>query len=231
MPEKKKRPPTKFWLFLLLWVIGYMASWGLTIGTNQVLYQHLPYDFTSSITASFSFWRTGQFVLSGGLGAIPFIPIILWQKYLLKSRLHHSMLYWRRSSYTALFVGAGCLQLLARSFAHSNLTYTQQTNQMPLALQALILVMCPALVQWYLLRKTFQYAWIWLLANLVGGLLFAIPLRDYDLYTLYNQAGAFAVAAVLQSVVTGITLFWILRPEMAYPALHQDKTGTSTDLS
>lgn len=213
MLEKKKRPPTKFWLFLLLWVIGYMASWGLTMGANQALYQYLPYNFTSSITASFSFWRTGQFVLSGGLGAIPFIPIILWQKYLLKSRLYQPMRGWRRYSLMALFAEVVVLQVIAQMIAQSNLTYTQQARQFPLAWQVLILVMCPALAQWRLLRKVFPQAWLWLLANLVSGLLFAIPLSAYDLYSLYHQAGAFVAAAVLQSVVTGATLFWIWRTQ------------------
>ena len=71
------------------------------------------------------------------------------------------------------------------------------------ALQAMILVGTPAVLQWTVLRRYVDQAWVWVLASFTGSNLFSFPISN-----LPGLAGA-VVAIATYALVTGIIMLWL----------------------
>lgn len=127
---------------------------------------------------------------------------------LMRDHLHWNPQDWRRNSAFGGMVG-GALVLLMPSA-----TQTVLSDQTQLLLIMPIFAFCLSIAQWWTLRHTAQEAWLWILGNVVGGIVFSglFFLNQPTLATEFDKLlllGLWVIAVLSQAAVTGIVMLWL----------------------
>lgn len=77
--------------------------------------------------------------------------------------------------------------------------YTLLNNLLPMT----VFIGMVSVAQWAVLRRYVDDGWLWVLANLVGGIVFAMLLNSQD------SSGGWLGAVLAQGAVTGVILLWL----------------------
>lgn len=209
--------------FLIGWLVGgvlvypivmmiFAALWGgiaLTVGS---FYRPGSNEFMDFIGLC-----TGILVSGAAVG----FSVGIVQRWLLRRYLCWTADGWRRYSTLGGSLGA-VVAALAYGFARA-LIYRRMGGDYPRSIDMAAMVMMPlfigvmSVLQWMTLRHAVKQALLWVLANVVGGLIFSgmlwinAPRMDSDI------AWVAAFIAVLgQAFVTGIVMLWLFE-KLAYP--------------
>ncbi|MCA9881972.1 MAG: hypothetical protein KC615_14520 [Anaerolineae bacterium] len=167
------------------------------------------------------------FVLAGG--AIGFSIGVL-QRYVLRNVLYWTADYWRVSSTIGGIIGAivlGLLMLITDQYLLEDTLFTLAA--MPIFATIL------GVAQMFALRVAVSHSWLWVLANLVGGLVFAgLSMRNSldprAWGELIGTLGLGILGAMAQGIVTGYILLFLFE-RMAYPFISEDKPNAPEKIS
>ena len=134
---------------------------------------------------------TNAVLMGMGMG----IPVAIVQYRIIRKLLQVKLRYWiPMSSIGWLF--SGILLFL-----------TSTEFPVEISAQILLFFLVPATLQSIILRHYIRNAWLWMLANAVGGIMLALPITTArSLEVLVLTAGG-----ILQTIVTGIIIFWLFR--------------------
>lgn len=131
------------------------------------------------------------------VGLVPGMVIAATQRWLLRYAHRVNLKGWLLVS--AIGWGLGGLSL----------SFIRETDSMFIYLSGLFVL--PALLQWLVLRRHLQNAWLWILAAVVSTALFTIPsISNYDTWQTILAASG------LQGAVTGMSLLWLLGVRKAH---------------
>ncbi|MCU0511639.1 MAG: hypothetical protein MUE40_03620 [Anaerolineae bacterium] len=145
------------------------------------------------------------------------------QRYLLRRHLYWTADGWRRASVVGGVVGG-----LAAGGAVSLLSDAARLNDMWLLLPMPVYITVVSVFQWAALRPATRQAWLWVLANLVGGLVYSglIVMNQPPAYSrTYEETTLllFGLAVLAQGFITGFVMLWLFE-KFAYP-LDNDGDG------
>jgi len=130
-----------------------------------------------------------------------------WQTRLIHEHLHWHLPGWGRFSAAGGVLGMGFL-LLVGSFLKQWLPEYTYLTMMPLYIAGL------STMQWFILRKTSHEAWLWVLGNIVAGIVFSGLLFfnqpvPFSPFSRVLTLGLWIIAAGAQGFITGIVLLWL----------------------
>ena len=130
------------------------------------------------------------------------------QENLIDYHLHWSLKGWTRLSMLGGFFGG--VLVVAKALAFQSLAghpYLLMLN-MPLY------VLCLSIAQWLILRNVAREAWLWILGNVVGGIVFSgilflnQPSPTHPAYG-WILLGLWGLATLGQGIITGIIILWL----------------------
>lgn len=155
--RKAKLKNDTFWQrqtlpFIALWTAIYVATWfgawGLITRIN--IYRYLP----------------GQYGLNFIVAFITLLPALI-QVQLIERMMGQSMRRWMLYSLFGSGISMGILTVLT--------SILREESVIPLALA---LMLPTTILQTIWLRRRVHSAWMWILASIVGSIIFSIPFRD-----------------------------------------------------
>jgi hypothetical protein len=218
MTEVEIRPRA----FLIGWLVGGVLVYPIVIMVFAALWGGLALVF-------------GSFYKPGNSGIIDFIGLTAGvlisgaaigftvgsvQRWLLRRYLCWTADRWRRYSAIGGMIGAAVATLtygFARALIYRRTGYYPGSMDMAMMVLMPLFVGVVSVLQWMTLRYAVKQALLWVLANVVGGLIFSgmlwinAPRMDSD------SAWIAAFIAVLgQAFVTGIVMLWLFE-KLAYP--------------
>lgn len=217
--------------FLIGWLVGgvlvypivvmlFAALWGALALVFGSFYRPGTSDVMDFIGAIVGVLVTGA-VIGFSMGAV--------QRWLLRRYLCWTADRWRRYSTLGGAIGAVVAALaygFARTMIYRRTGYYMGSMDMAAMVLMPLFVGIVSVLQWMTLRYAVKQALLWVLANVVGGLIFSgmlwinAPRMDSDV------AWMAAVIAVLgQAFVTGITMLWLFE-RLAYPIHDEDDDVT-----
>jgi hypothetical protein len=222
--------------FLIGWLVGGVLVYPIVVMIFAALWGGLALVFSSFYRPGTSgvidfIGAVGGVLLSGAaigfsLGAV--------QRWLLRRYLCWTADGWRRYSIIGGALGAG-VAALAYGFARA-LIY-RRTGYYPGSMDMAAMVLMPlfigivSVLQWMTLRYAVKQALLWVLANVVGGLIFSgmlwinAPRMDSDA----SWIAAF-IAVLGQAFVTGIVMLWLFE-KLAYPIQDVDDVEPLTNIN
>jgi hypothetical protein len=168
-----------------------------------------------------------QLVVAGGLaaliGTVIGICVGIIQRTLLRRYLCWTADYWRR--YTALGGALGAVLVVGAFMAVSELVPDHLAEQ--LTSEGLPLLTMPffmagvSFLQWRALRQATRGAALWILANIVAGIVFGglIVMNQPPMYTRNYSTimlGLVSLAVLVQGLITGFVMMWFFE-RLAYP--------------
>lgn len=213
--------------FLIGWLVGGVLVYPIVVMIFAALWGGLALVFGS-------FYRPGTSGVIDFIGAVAGVLISgaaigfsvgAVQRWLLRRYLCWTADRWRRYSAIGGALGAG-VAVLAYSFVRAIIA--RRTGYYPNSTDMAAMVMMPLLIgiisvlQWMTLRYAVKQALLWVLANVVGGLIFSgmlwinAPRMDSDAAWI-----AVFIAVLGQAFVTGVTMLWLFE-KLAYPILDDD---------
>lgn len=204
MVQQRSNGAIGFWEFWLYWIIAHGLIWLasqilILFGVNFLTLIGLPLALV-------------LFIVNMATFALPGAWIAFTQRVLIRFRFGLYLNDWRRYSAAGWLAGGALFALL---------TPLAFTATIPSTLIFALVFTVPALAQWRVLRRTIkQRAWLWVLANIVAGILFTLPIET----ALVADSGLLLMGAgVLQGAVTGILLHQIMVESQQ--AARKRKTG------
>jgi len=208
--------------FLIGWLVGGVLVYPIVVMIFAALWGGLALVF-------------GNFYRPGTSGAIDFIGAMggvllsgaaigfsvgAVQRWLLRRYLCWTADRWRRYSVIGGALGAGVAALaygFARALIYRRTGYYPGSTDMAAMVLMPLFVGIVSVLQWMILRYAVKQALLWVLANVVGGLIFSgmlwinAPRMDSDA----SWIAAF-IAVLGQAFVTGIVMLWLFE-KLAYP--------------
>lgn len=210
--------------FLLWWVACAVMVWPLAVVALAVVIMPLgilfnilrPIPYNSSFPDGV---MVVGFVLLAGLVIAGVVGNL--QRWLLRVRLYWAADRWRMWTMTGGLVGAAVVGagrwLLDRTVSYS------VAEDLSLLLAMPVFILFVSLGQWIALRNAVRDAWMWVLANVVAGIVFGGLLTN-------NQSGGVVIlgAAVLtQGIITGFVMLHLFEKKLLpmQPEAEEGKTG------
>ena len=177
-PKKKKVGEYRLnsWQFLLIWVGIHILVWLVVWFILDNMGRFNPLELFNAI------------LMGLGFG----IPIAIVQHQIVLRLLNADLQHWIPLSAIGWVIGGIILHVTA-------------SNNTAFSLQILLFFLIPALFQSIILWQHTRNAWLWVLANAVGGIvmsLFVITNRNDELTAL-------TVGGALQTIVSGIAIYWL----------------------
>jgi hypothetical protein len=221
--------------FLLWWLVGSVLVYPLAVIVGAVALfvigavvsvvsslLRVPMYRLESTVPLFSFLYGA--ILVSALGAAIGFSLGHIQRHLLRRYLYWTADYWRILSTIGGIVGA--LLVVGAAFL---LPPVRNSNQTVLLLLMVPFILVVSLFQWRTLRHATRYAGVWVLANVIAGIVWSgvIIMNQPDPYSrTYGLSmlllGALAVAA--QGMITGMMMLWLFE-RYAYPVVDADGNG------
>jgi hypothetical protein len=169
---------------------GFLALWIIAPALARYLFYYLAINGV--------LWYLPQLGLFNGIyyGLIHGIIIAAIQKLALYLHFGRSFAGWTRATFLGWMFGGIALMAINWNI--------DLPLQWILVLQAVTITLIPTLAQAWILRRSIQQAWLWLLSWGVGSTVFSlIYMQNLNQdFTAYTAHGAFAA-------VTGLTLLWL----------------------
>jgi hypothetical protein len=209
--------------FLLGWLVGGVLVYPITIVLLAALWGGLAVVFGSFYRSDMGSGATG-FLIAGGAflisGAVIGFCVGMVQRWLLRRYLSWTADDWRRYSALGGAIGA-CIAALVYGFAHELMRRRTGYNYNQIDTAAMVImplfIGVVSVMQWLALRHAVRHALLWVMANVVGGLIFSGmlwvngPRIDPDYAWIVPFIAVFG-----QSFVTGFVMLWLFE-RMAYP--------------
>jgi hypothetical protein len=181
-----------FWIFCsyAVWPLALIALYLVFLLITALLGLAIPSDTVISPS------------VGGALVGFSFgLSIGILQKWLARRYLHADLLYWRRlSAFGGILGGATIFVIEGDPFGYGQL-FGPPSSGFILAIVIFLVVVSG--MQWFSLRHHTQGAWLWLLANVIGVVVWN------PILTGNFEPNIFLIPA-LQGAVTGMTLLWLL---------------------
>jgi len=217
---------TKFWT---RWLSGSLLVWPLSLVIGGVLFVPIAFTLGSLIPAldGFGSNMSTREALFGGVVILIIGTAIGFSVGYVQRNIFRSVLYWTADGWTTAstiggFAGAvvsGAVMYVADSPPNDTLSVVL----MP------VYIGCVGTAQWVTLRVATRSAWLWVLANIVGGLVFSgLMFRNTGMFFLTDGIGPlimWAASAAAQGAITGYVILYLFE-RMAYP---YDSTEMQTD--
>ena len=225
--RERSFPSTKF---LVRWVLDSILVWPIAMFIGLVVLILMASFFTPPVpeepirspedAMSLIIWILALSVsVLGGVG----FAIGLLQKRIFQQYFHVSVRGWRRLS-----IVGGALSL--PMFYGLMFLFGNHIDLMMLdfILMPFFVVIISAF-QWFALRHYVQSAWLWMMANGVGGFLFSILLHNPTIDPGFFR---WLVAVAVQGVVTGFAILWLfnrmtLEPQVTVEQENEDDDPTT----
>jgi hypothetical protein len=137
------------------------------------------------------------------------------QKYLFKRYLYWTADRWRRTSVLGGLISGLVLMVLWLVFRETLEPALERREGIGYLYYILpFFLFFVSLFQWHALRDSVFNAWLWVVANVIGGMVFAtifnVAIISDDSSSTNTTVCLFALAApVLQAIITGRVFFWI----------------------
>lgn len=212
--------------FLIGWLVGGVLVYPITIVLLAALWGGLAVVFSSFYRSNFGSGAIG-FLAAGAAflitGAVTGFCVGMVQRWLLRRYLSWTADHWRRYSALGGAIGAA-IAALVYGFAHElirrrtgySYSYSTQVDVAAMVIMPLFIGVV-SVMQWMTLRHAVRHALLWVMANVVGGLIFSgmlwvnAPRMDPDIAWI-----APFIAVLGQSFITGFTMLWLFE-KLAYP--------------
>jgi hypothetical protein len=220
----------KFWT---RWLGGSMLAWPLSFIISAVIFVPILFVLGSLLQfrmfdSRFGFdsdFLMGLLISVVGGGSIGF-SVGTIQQYLLKNILLWTADRWRLASTLGGIAGGLCFVLLA--YLTDPYLYHMEETVAFIAMPLYVTIL--SAIQYLSLRVAVRAGWLWVLANLVGGVVFSgfILRNSLDAAMwgeLVSTLGLWAVATLAQGAVTGYVLLFLFE-RMAYPYEDDSKRDT-----
>lgn len=180
-PKKNKiaEQSLNIWQFLLIWIVTHIGALLAAWWIIDSMGRFNPLDATNAM------------LMGLGMG----IPVAVVQYLVIRKLIHVDLRYWLPMSAIGWLMSGIVLHLTSTEFP------------IEISLQILIFFLIPATLQSVILRQHIQNAWLWMLANAVGGIVLAFPITT----TRSIEAIVLTAGGILQTIVTGIIIFWLFR--------------------
>lgn len=211
--------------FWMRWLGSSLFVWPMSIVVTLILFVPVAFLF-GAFGLSFINSSVEDVIISGMVmilagGAIG-LSVGFLQRYVLVNVLFWTADHWRLSSTIGGVTGAivlGVLSLITDQYLLEDTLFT--VAAMPIFATVL------SLVQVFALRVAVRQSWLWVLANLVGGLVFSgLAMRNSldprAWGELVGGLGLSVLAATAQGIVTGYIMLFLFE-RMAYPFTSEDK--------
>lgn len=211
--------------FWMRWLGSSLFVWPMSIVVTLILFVPVAFLFgafgltliNSSVEDTLI---SGMMMVLAG-GAIG-LSVGVLQRYVLTNVLYWTADYWRLSSTIGGIIGAiviGVLTLITNQYLLEDMLFT--VAAMPIFATVL------GLTQMVALRVAVRQSWLWVLANLVGGLVFSgLAMRNSldprAWGELLGGLGLGVLAATAQGIVTGYIMLFLFE-RMAYPFINEGK--------
>jgi hypothetical protein len=211
--------------FLIGWLVGGVLVYPITIVLLAALWGGLAVVFGSFYRSDMGSGAVG-FLTAGAAflisGAVIGFCVGMVQRWLLRRYLSWTADHWRRYSALGGAIGA-CVAALVYGLAHELMRqrtgYSYNRGQADTAAMVImpLFIGVVSVMQWMTLRHAVRHALLWVMANVVGGLIFSGmlwvngPKMDPDLAWV-----APFIAVLGQSFVTGSVMLWLFE-KLAYP--------------
>lgn len=215
--------------FLFWWVMGSLFVYPAVIVfgcISFIIVSILTNIIRASIQMSWSSsldWLWMMLVLPLVIGAV----VGYVQRGLLRKYMYWTSERWMLASTLGGALGTlMCVPLFMISDADGVRTYSMMMPFFILAVSA---------CQWFSLRRATRSAWLWVVANFVGGLVFASLLINYVPHLTYRSdypfvlMGVWLAAAVAQGLITGIVVLHLFEKHSYEPVLPEELRGTDLD--
>lgn len=166
-----------------------------------------------------------------GFMAVPIMGMIVGfcvgqlQRALLRKRLYWAADRWRTLTLVGGAIGAVVYVLVSilvgDPFAEDSLMLA-----MPL------FIVCVSVMQWFQLRQAVRSAWLWIVSNLVGGMVFTglifmnQPVDGF--YSNLIMLGIWLIAIVAQGAITGQIMLYLFQTQL-YPMQPEDVAGDAPE--
>lgn len=130
------------------------------------------------------------------------------QENLIDTHLRWTLRGWTRWSMAGGLIG-GFLVIIKTLFLE-----TLTSHQFLLMSNMPIYVLCLSIAQWQILRQVAREAWLWILGNVVGGIVFSgvlflnQPSAELPAY-IWIVLGLWGLATLAQGAITGILILWL----------------------
>jgi hypothetical protein len=196
--------------FLRHWLINAVLVWPVVAIACLVLWSPLTlfltmlggyraFSFLSEIASLLSLVIMPSLVIGYFVGN--------FQRNLLADELHWDIESWQRQTVVGAILGA-ILVVLGSFFKFGNSFEQESVFVMPLFVLGL------SFAQWFSLRRESRHAWLWILGNITGGIVFSSLLLLNHVESLASVdslvlLGWWLVAATAQGLVTGIVMLYL----------------------
>ena len=187
----------------------------------------LPGDFESGNPLSFILGMS----MIGAIGAVIGYSVASLQRWLLRKYLYWTADNWRR--YSSLGGAVGAWVLIGGSLLYEQLTrfsYDGMDERGFIFLMPIFIIVVAA-GQWVALREAVKNAWLWILANFIGGIVFSNMITTSTTNTTFYNYGflvlGMALLAILaQGFVTGMIMLWLFEKH-SYEIEGESRNGES----
>lgn len=188
-PKEKKKKSRKYalniWQFLLIWIVAHLAVLLTVWWILNSMGRFNPLEAINAI------------MMGLGMG----VPIAIVQYQLIRRLMMVDLRFW--------------ISISALGWLMSGIALFVTSTEVPveISIQILMFFLIPTVLQFLILRRYIQNAWLWILANAIGSIVLALPITSSrSLEVMVLTAGG-----ILQTVTTGIVLYWLFRQVDLYP--------------
>ncbi len=177
-PKKKKVDEHRLnsWQFLLIWVGIHILVWLIVWFILDSIGRFNPLELINAVLMGLSFG----------------VPIAIVQQQIAYRLLKADLQHWIPISAIGWVISGIVLHLTA-------------TSNTAFSLQILLFFLFPALLQCIILWQHTKNAWLWVLANAVGGIVMSLSIVT----TLSEELTALTIGGALQTIVSGIAIYWL----------------------
>lgn len=198
---------TQYNRFLWLWLVNGVGAWPISLIASGIVWAPimLVILFLGRTEAMFPLL---QLVILAGLLILPGMTIGYCvgdlQYGVIRGSLRWSMVGWRHESIRGGIFG-GILAIVGWAITQAYFPQWQGIVIMPLFALGM------SLGQWVVLRRITVDSWLWVLANVAGGLVFS-GLLNQLLLSSHSALGIlllWLLAVLVQGAITGIVLLWL----------------------
>lgn len=204
-------------LFLRQWLAHAIGIWPVAAVASLVAWT--PIAIVLSLLGQF---ESLTFIINGIStlafftipGAVIGYVIGDFQQTLMRQHLHWDVSEWVKFSVFGGFIGGMLVILMMLLFG------TQVSEQVQLILALPLYILPLSVAQWWTIRRDALEAWMWILGNVVGAIVFSglffinqpLPLTDAQ---PINMIIMWLIAASALGIITGIVMLWLYERPLA----------------